>query len=59
MEPQGGEIPVERVPSAFYSDFLTLVVEVEYLKAEIACLKAKDDEPTPPKTRRRKRKKPV
>lgn len=57
MQTQGGDIPVERVPSAFYNDFLILAVEIEYLKAEIACLRAKEDEHAPKKLKRRKAKK--
>jgi hypothetical protein len=56
MEPNG-EIPVESVPRAFYTDFLTLAVEVEYLKAELACLKAKEERAAARKARRRRVKK--
>ena len=55
MEPQSGGIPVERVPDAFYRDFLTLAIDVEYLKAEVANLRAKKQQATKKKSRRTKK----
>lgn len=59
MEPHRQAISTVQVPSVFYSDFLTLAVEVEYLKAEIAFLKAKEEKPPARRSRRQKKRKPV
>jgi hypothetical protein len=56
MEPQHGDTPSEGVPVHFYREFLTYAAEVEYLKAEVANLRAgHDKEPAPTKVRRRKK----
>jgi hypothetical protein len=47
MEPPNGHLSDERVPSAFYREFLTLTAEVQYLKAEFAHWRAKENEPKP------------
>jgi hypothetical protein len=57
---QNGEPPTESVPRAFYRELLTVFADVQYLKAEFAYWKARQDERKPKKgssgQRRKKRK---
>lgn len=56
MQTQARQMLASRVPTAFYNDVLTLAVEIEYLKAEMANMRMKSDKERRTKRRDKKRK---